>query len=96
MLVRIFKLFNDGKLLHTYTPPYFIPIQDDGEFYYQYIKPLIHFNKYKNIDDWIYDDKFLKSKELLVSGDIVSPGYIDKDKNLDFNVFNHSIGIKSF
>jgi acyl-CoA synthetase (AMP-forming)/AMP-acid ligase II len=31
--------------------------------------------------------KFLKSKELLVSGDIVSPGYIDKDKNLNNKKF---------
>ena len=82
MLVRIFKLFNDGKLLHTYTPPYFIPIQDDGEFYYQYIKPLIHFNKYKNIDDWIYDDKFLKSKDEFIE---MFKRYAEEINNYHYN-----------
>lgn len=31
--------------------------------------------------------KFLKSKELLVSGDVVSPGYIDKSENLNSQKF---------
>jgi hypothetical protein len=62
MIFRICKLFNDGKLLHSYVPPYCI-LENARTGLFQYIKPQIHFNKYKNIDDWIYNDKFLKSKD---------------------------------
>ena len=61
MLFRIYKLFNEGKLLHNYIPPYNIPSMNGG---YLYIKPLIHFNRYKEVNNWIYNDnKKLKSKE---------------------------------
>ena len=62
MIFRICKLFNDGKLLHSYVPPYCI-LENARTGLFQYIKPQIHFNKYKNIDDWIYNDKFFKSKD---------------------------------
>ena len=51
MLHRIFKLFNDGSLLCKYVPPYY---EETGN-YKQYIKLMIHFNRYKTIDDWIFD-----------------------------------------
>jgi len=51
MLYRIFKLFNDGSLLCKYVPPYY---EETGN-YKQYIKLMIHFNRYKTIDHWIYD-----------------------------------------
>jgi len=53
MLVRIFKLFNDGKLLHNYVPPYYINLDNN---YIKYIKLGIHFNRYKTIDQWIFED----------------------------------------
>ena len=43
-LFSIFKLFNQGKLLETYMPPY----QIDGH----YIKLHIHFNNYYNKELW--------------------------------------------
>tara|TARA_B100000795_G_C22806337_1_gene445101 strand:- start:1224 stop:3674 length:2451 start_codon:yes stop_codon:yes gene_type:complete len=51
MLFRIFKLFNDGRLLHNYVPPYYII---DGE-YIKYINLMIHFNRYKSFNNWLYD-----------------------------------------
>ena len=51
MLFRIFKLFNDGRLLHNYVPPYYIV---DGP-YIKYINLMIHFNRYKTSEDWFYD-----------------------------------------
>jgi hypothetical protein len=61
MLFRIYKLFNEGKLLHNYIPPYNISVRNSG---YSYIKPQIHFNRYKEVNNWIYNDnKKLKSKE---------------------------------
>jgi len=51
MLFRIFKLFNDGRLLHNYVPPYYII---DGP-YIKYVKLMIHFNRYKLSSDWIHD-----------------------------------------
>ena len=53
MLVRIFKLFNDGKLLYNYTPPYYITLNSN---YIKYIKLQIHFNRYKSINNWIFED----------------------------------------
>jgi len=58
MLVRIFKLFNDGKLLHNYVPLYCIKIEDDDEeAYYQYIKPAIHFNNYNKLYQWLWKNR---------------------------------------
>jgi hypothetical protein len=53
MLVRIFKLFNDGKLLYNYAPPYYITLNNN---YIKYIKLQIHFNRYKTINHWIFED----------------------------------------
>jgi hypothetical protein len=52
MLYRIIKLFNDGRLLHKYTPPYFVLI-DNNPDEYSYIKLGIHFNKYRDAENWI-------------------------------------------
>ena len=49
MLFRIFKLFNDGRLLNKYIPPYYDI--DTG----RYVKLMIHFNRYKKIDNWLFD-----------------------------------------
>lgn len=54
MLYRIIKLFNDGRLLHKYTPPYFVLI-DNNPDEYSYIKLGIHFNKYRDAENWIED-----------------------------------------
>ena len=54
MLFRIIKLFNDGRLLNNYIPPYCVPVYDRPNTY-QYIKLGIHFNNYKKPDDWLFD-----------------------------------------
>lgn len=43
-LFSLYKLFNEGKLLNTYMPPY----NDNGN----YIKLFIHFNNFSNMDQW--------------------------------------------
>ena len=54
MIVNIYKLFNEGRLLYNYLPPYRVPLTGrTGE--YRYIKPAIHFNKYKLSKDWLND-----------------------------------------
>ena len=53
MLFRIYKLFNEGKLLHNYVPPYNITNQNRR---FIYIKPQIHFNRYNDINAWIFED----------------------------------------
>jgi hypothetical protein len=63
MLFRICKLFDEGKLLHNYLPPYCIPIEDEDDGYYQYIKPAIHFNRYNRIYYWFWDDDKSISKD---------------------------------
>ncbi len=52
MLYRIYKLFNEGRLLYNYIPPYKIKIPD-SENEYTYIKPDIHFNRISSIDNWL-------------------------------------------
>jgi hypothetical protein len=56
MLFRIYKLFNEGRLLYNYTPPYRIPIAGrPGE--HRYIKPAIHFNRYHVSRQWLKDEE---------------------------------------
>lgn len=62
MLFRIFKLFNEGRLLHKYVPPYCI--QDNG--YYVYIALMIHFNRYKRYSDWTIKGNGTKTKKEIV------------------------------
>lgn len=50
MLYRIFKLFNEGRLLFSYLPPYNINIDTNR---YRYIKPDIHFNRIDSINNWL-------------------------------------------
>ena len=69
MLFRIFKLFNEGRLLYNYLPPYFIPHSTNISDYL-YIKPQINFNKYKDYNKWLRyskSNKSLISKEELVN-----------------------------
>jgi hypothetical protein len=63
MLFRIYKLFNEGKLLHNYIPPYNIPSINGG---YLYIKPHIHFNNYKGVNSWIYDNRTKRTKQSFI------------------------------
>ena len=56
MLSKILELFNDGKLLHNYVPPYYII--DGG--YIKYIKLKINFNRYKVYNNWFYDQETSK------------------------------------
>lgn len=47
-LQKIYQLFNDKELLHTYLPPYQIYHRHGAEF----IKPNIDFSSYDDVDDW--------------------------------------------
>jgi len=58
MLFRIFKLFNEGRLLYNYVPPYYII---DGPNI-KYINLMIHFNRYKTSEDWFYDKETKKER----------------------------------
>ena len=51
MLFRIFSLFNSGRLLENYVPPYYN--QDTNKV----IKLGIHFNRYKDETSWIEDSE---------------------------------------
>ena len=67
MLFRIFKLFNDGRLLHNYAPPYYIK-STSGDTEHNYIKPSIHFNRYKEIHDWFWNstnDRLISKHEFI-------------------------------
>jgi len=55
MLVNIYKLFNEGRLLYDYIPPYRIPLTGRPGVY-RYIKPLIHFNRYNISTKWLNDE----------------------------------------
>lgn len=59
MLFRIFKLFRDGRLLHNYLQPYYIPI---GNHSIRYIKPDIHFNRYKTTSEWYYNTELEENR----------------------------------
>ena len=67
MLVNIYKLFNEGRLLYNYLPPYKIPIE--GTNRYTYLKPQIHFNRIRTINNWIRksnsDNTLLTKKEFI-------------------------------
>ena len=54
MLVNIYKLFNEGRLLYDYIPPYRIPLTGRPGVY-RYIKLLIHFNRYNISKKWLND-----------------------------------------
>lgn len=62
MLFSIFKLFNEGRLLHKYVPPYCIK---DNE-YYVYIALMIHFNNYQRYTDWTINGNVTKTKKEIV------------------------------
>ena len=47
-----FKIFKDGRLLNKYVPPYF---DDNG-----YMKLMIHFNRYKTTNNWVFDRSMWK------------------------------------
>jgi len=68
MLVNIYKLFNEGRLLYNYLPPYNIPRPGITNEYI-YLKPRIHFNKIRTIDNWVrksnYDPKLLTKEEFV-------------------------------
>jgi len=69
MLFNIHKLFNEGRLLYNYLPPYNIKIPGATDRY-TYIKPDIHFNRIKSINNWLYvsdRDKTLITKEELIN-----------------------------
>jgi len=68
MLVNIYKLFNEGRLLYNYLPPYNVPIEGTTNRY-TYLKPQIHFNRIKTINNWVrksnYDTTLLTKKEFI-------------------------------
>ena len=64
MIVNIYKLFNEGRLLYNYIPPYRIPLTGrSGE--YRYIKPAIHFNRYKLSKDWLNDGSTMTKTDFI-------------------------------
>ena len=56
MLANIYKLFNEGRLLYNYLPPYKVLIE--GTNRYTYLKPQIHFNRFRSINNWIAKSSF--------------------------------------
>ena len=50
MLYRIFKFFNEGRLLESYVPPYYNKRNN------RYIEMPIHFNRIKTIEDWKFNE----------------------------------------
>lgn len=52
MLSYIIKLFYEGRLLSNYVPPYYNLINN---YYRQYIDLGIHFNNFKQMENWIYE-----------------------------------------
>ncbi len=69
MLFRIYKLFNEGRLLHNYLPPYNVLIQGTTNRY-TYLKPQIHFNRIRTINNWVRksnDDITLLTKDEFVN-----------------------------
>jgi hypothetical protein len=69
MLFRIYKLFNDGRLLYNYLPPYNIR-RTGTTNQYIYIKPQIHFNRFQSLNNWLNvsnSDKTLITKEELIN-----------------------------
>jgi hypothetical protein len=69
MIVNIYKLFNEGRLLHNYLPPYNIR-RPGTTNQYTYIKPQIHFVGILSLDNWLYvsdSDKTLISKEEFIN-----------------------------
>jgi len=69
MIVNIYKLFNEGRLLHNYLPPYNIR-RPGTTNQYTYIKPQIHFVGILSLNNWLYvsdSDKTLISKEEFIN-----------------------------
>jgi hypothetical protein len=69
MLFRIYKLFNEGRLLYNYLPPYNIR-RPGTTNQYIYIKPQIHFNSIQSLNNWLNvsnSDKTLITKEELIN-----------------------------
>jgi len=68
MLVNIYKLFNEGRLLYNYLPPYNVPIEGTTNRY-TYLKPQIHFNRIRSINNWVrksnYDTTLLTKQEFI-------------------------------
>jgi hypothetical protein len=68
MLVNIYKMFNEGRLLYNYLPPYNVPIQGTTNRY-TYLKPQIHFNRIRTINNWVrksnYDPTLLTKQEFI-------------------------------
>jgi len=69
MLVNIYKLFNEGRLLHNYLPPYNVRLEGNTNRY-SYLKPQIHFNRIKSLNNWLRksdDDITLLTKDEFVN-----------------------------
>jgi hypothetical protein len=67
MLTNIITLFEEGRLLSKYVPPYYNVVKDNDNEYFQYVELGIHFNRYKTVDDWMYDNKDPVSKEKFIN-----------------------------
>jgi hypothetical protein len=55
MLFRIYKLFNEGKLLFNYLPPYHY-VSSTHNLNRLFVKIFIHFNNFRTHKQWIKDD----------------------------------------
>jgi hypothetical protein len=69
MLSKITTLFENGRLLCNYLPPYYTVVTDDyNNQYIRYIDLVIHFNRYKNKTNWYFDkatNKYLSKEEFI-------------------------------
>lgn len=74
MLFKIYKLFNEGKLLSNYMPPYH-NIRSDGRL--SIINLGIHFNNFKKPGKWLYKLNNTKEK------------YINKTNKELIDMFKH-------
>ena len=85
MITYIYKLFYEGRLLSNYVPPYHNLINN---YYRQYIDLGIHFNRYKNMNNWLYElDHFghpikTKSKDEVLRMFVF---YLDEIKNFIYH-----------
>ena len=55
ILFRIYKLFNEGKLLFNYSPPYHY-VSSTHNLNRLFVKIFIHFNNFRTHKQWIKDD----------------------------------------
>ena len=85
MLSYIIKLFYEGRLLSNYVPPYYNLINN---YYRQYIDLGIHFNRFKKMENWIYElDHFGRPTKTRNINEVLGmfEHYLDEIKNFIYH-----------